>query len=232
MLQKEEVVNLIKSVTNEENKSKLQKYLDMIEAIDDIEWEKFAKENSLDTLEKLSLELEKRLSDNRSLKENAEENNYPFIMLNDLVSYGITGDTLHIHLIPPDVHNLLNRRGLVTAEMSLIDALEQIREIIKDKSEIKTVYAVSGIMQSLIARMFIGLNFDVKVLPMEEAKNDRELGVFYERFNRKNLDKLGRASMPREVLISGEWENKKEKRKETLQKMQDRLERRSTYEEP
>lgn len=59
MLQKEEVVNLIKSVANEENQSKLQKYLDMIEAIDDIEWEN-KKEKRKETLQKMQDKLEKR----------------------------------------------------------------------------------------------------------------------------------------------------------------------------
>lgn len=59
MLQKEEVVNLIKSVANEENQSKLQKYLDMIEAIDDIEWEN-KKEKRKETLQKMQAKLEKR----------------------------------------------------------------------------------------------------------------------------------------------------------------------------
>jgi hypothetical protein len=203
MLQKSEVLNLINTITNEQNKEKLQKYIDLVNSMDSNAWYKFCQEHELDTLDKLKNSLEEKL-------------NYPYILLNELISYEIDKETLIIHLFPKDAHSFLFGEGRIKAEKALIDALEQIQEMMRKDSSITKVYAASGIIQSLIAKMFVRLGFDVKVLPMDQAKEDDELGKFYEQFKNKS-DKLGRAQIERDKLLSPEWEELKKGRKKELE---------------
>jgi len=207
MLQKDEVLNLINGIINEQNKEKLQEYIDLVNSMDDATWEKFCQEHDFTSIDKLKSELEKKIN-------RMEEK---FIELNELISYGRSRTALHIHVIPSDVHSLLTKKGLLKAEGLLIDALEKIQDLMKEDESIANVYAVSNIIQSLVARMFIRLDFDVKVMSLEEAKDDHELGYFYETFKDSNLGKLGRAQISREKLLSQEWEELKEERKKELE---------------
>ena len=65
--------------------------------------------------------------------------------------------------------------------------------------------------------MFEGLGFDAKVLSLGQAKDDLELGFFYDNFKESNLGKLGRAQISKEKLLSPEWEELKEERKKELE---------------
>lgn len=215
MLQKAEVLNLINSIKNEQNEGKLQRYIDLVNSMDNDTFNKFILEHKLDSLERLKAELESRVN-------NTNEQTNSFIKLNELVSYGRSKKTIHIHVVPKDAHSFLTKEGRIKAENLLIDALEQIREMMKTDQTITNVYAVSDIIQSLIAKMFEGLGFDVKVLPLGRAKDDLELGFFYENFKDSNLGKLGRAQISRKKLLSLEWEEKKEERKKELEEKSNR----------
>ena len=145
------------------------------------------------------------------------QSRHKFTKLNDMVSFGVNGRTIHIHVVPKDLHDVLNREGLRQGELELIDALEKIKDMLKtDKryKHINKVFAVSSIIRKPISRLFTNLDFDVKTLKTEDAKNDVELKNFYSMF--KDGKYIGRAQLSREKLFSDEWSKLAEERKETL----------------
>lgn len=202
MVSKNEVLNYLLEL-KEKNKD-VEKYINLLNNISEDEWGDFADNHSLNNLNDVKNEINKRL-------ETPSQN---FTKLNDLVSFGRNDNTIHIHLVPTDAHFLLNRKGLKNAEMSLLDALEKIQDMMKDDKykDINNVYAVSGLIKRPIDRIFVKLGFDVKTMKIDDAKNDEELGVFYGRF--KDKKDLGRAKISREKLLSKEWNDMKKEIKE------------------
>lgn len=205
MVTKQKAIEILHSFINSQNEGEIQKYIDQITLMNDVQWEQFLAEKSLNSIEEVQKMAEKLL---------ASSNFFP---LNELISYGYNEHTLHIHVVPKDVKNLLSREGLKKAEIALIDALEKIQEMLKwdeSFSNVNQVYAVSGLIRKPISKVFEQLDFDVKSMPIEQAKEDEELSKFYEKFQDKKI--LGRAVLSREILLSLEWNKIKEERKKEL----------------
>jgi len=81
------------------------------------------------------------------IKHNSHSNN--FTPLNDMFSYGRTGNTLHIHLVPHDLRNTKSTLGEeqfnMLIENKLEDFLGKLQPIVKSDSTISGVFAVSPI---------------------------------------------------------------------------------------
>lgn len=81
------------------------------------------------------------------IKNNSRNNK--FIPLNDMFSYGRTGSTIHIHLVPKDLHNIKTSLGdeqfNMLIETKLEDFLGKLQSIVKSDSTISSVFAVSPI---------------------------------------------------------------------------------------
>lgn len=214
MISKEQVIEEIQKLANEENNDLVNNLLDKVKNMDEQELEKVLSEKKIRSLRQVKSFTKKKIKEE---KQRAGK----FIKLNDLVSHGINGKTVHIHVVPEDARFLLTREGKKQAELALIDATEKIKQLIKtDKkyAKIKNVYAVSNIVHGIVARWFKNIGYDVKTLPVEEAKKDKELKNFYDRF--KNGKKLGRANLDRKTLMSDEWEKLKNERKEAIENPQ------------
>lgn len=149
---------------------------------------------------------------------------HKFIDLNDTVSYWISWTTLHLHLIPKDISNTLkNPEELKKCELAFIDALEQIKEIMKKNRSLKVVYAVSPLVRknTKIGNLFEKYQFDVKSMSRKDAYNDDELSyfvkhIFTDEKNIKHTSKIWRAALPRNIFFSEERENMKTKNKNAL----------------
>ena len=172
-----------------------KEYATKVKYMTEDEWKAYSVKNNIKDIEdvKKIIEIKK------------EQNKDKFIKLNDLVGFGRTKNTIHIHLLPKDAKFLLTKIGRKEAQLLLIDSLEKIKEMLNEEQylNIYEIYAVSGIMKPPISTMFSELGFDVRVMKMEDAKKDRELGNFYERF--KDKKNLGRAKITKEKIISEEW---------------------------
>lgn len=96
MIRKEDAILVLQGLLNEENGNKINIYIERLREMSDDQWQELLKSksiNSVEQIEKIIDELTRR-----DVK----------IKLNDLISYGISGDTLHIHLVPSDLHNMLS----------------------------------------------------------------------------------------------------------------------------
>lgn len=209
-MNKTDAVRILESMKDEQNANGINTCIGRINAMNDEEWTKFVKVNDINSEEVLRAQA-------KSAINKKEQKAYEFKSLNDLISYGINDNTLHIHLIPKDAHGFLNRQGLIHAEQGLIDALEKIREMLKNNENLQNidnVCAVSGMIHGITARMFSGLGFNVNVIGMEQAKDRPELRKFYEMF--KDSSRLGIANISRQAILSEEWEKLKETRKDEL----------------
>ena len=142
---------------------------------------------------------------------------HKFIALNDVVSYWISRNTLHIHLIPRDISNILkDPEKLKECELAFIDALDKIKKIMEKNKSIKLVYAVSPLVRknTTIGNLFEKYQFDVKSMTRDEAVNDEELGyfvsnIFTDAKNKRHMTKIWRAALSRDKFFSDEWEEMK-----------------------
>lgn len=120
-----------------------------------------------------------------------------FVQLNNLVSYNIAGiskDTIALHVVPAQVTTSQIRNS----GSYLVDALEQLRTKLKegDFEEVETIFAVSDILKlKLLQGYFRDLGFDVK-----EGEE-----MFRRRFKNPY-----QASLPKDNLLSEDWEKRKE----------------------
>lgn len=221
-MNKTDTVRILESMKNEQNANRINTCINKINAMNDGEWTEFVKANGINSEEVLRAQV-------KSAINKKEQKTTEFKPLNDLISYGVDDTTLHIHLIPKDAHEFLNRQGLIHAEQGLIDALEKIKEMLKNNESLQNidnVCAVSGIIHGMSARMFRGLGFNVDVIEMEQAKDRPELRKFYEMF--KGSSRLGIANISKQALLSEEWEKLKETRKGELDRKRTILSHRSS----
>lgn len=214
-IKKEDAINAILTLKNMDNEHKINKYIKKIHGMSDEEWEVFLENSSIKTIDALYKKVEQLL-----IKENRNDN---MIILNSLIKYGYDGNTLHIHTVINDAHNMLSRKGLIDAKLKLIDALEKIQILLQENESlenIQKVYAISPILRKPIINIFEELDFDTKVLDAEKAKQDEEFKYFYSIFTKENnrvIKKLGRASISREKLLSKQWDELKDKQKSQIQ---------------
>ena len=121
-----------------------------------------------------------------------------FVQLNNLVSYNIAGiskDTIALHVVPTQVTTSQIRNS----GSYLVDALEQLRTKLKegDFEKVETIFAVSDILKlKLLQGYFRDLGFDVR-----EGEE-----MFRRRFKNPY-----QASLSRDMLLSEDWEELKEK---------------------
>lgn len=221
MISRQELLATLEELKTDKNYYEIQRYINSISSLDDDALVKKLEELGVTNKKQIKKFVKKDLKQakNKDKKQKFKE-------LNELVSYGVNGRAIVIHLVPKDIHSMLNSKGLKKGELALVDALEKIQRLIKEDKrfkKIEQVYAVSGIITRPITRIFDNLDFDVKVLPKEETKKDEELSKFYFLVEGKDEFKnLGRAQLSREKLFSPEWNELKAARKQGLEKAFDK----------
>ena len=130
-----------------------------------------------------------------------------FIPLNDMFSYGRTGNTIHIHLVPKDLHDLKN--SLSKEEFNkfignkLEDFLGKLQSIAKDDPSVKNIFAVSPIFFHEDWRKFHkDLGFD----PVKEILLDENDGMPHEQklmfLNMFKGKRVFYTNMPRDRFLS------------------------------
>ncbi len=112
------------------------------------------------------LEELKRQVDELATKTFKERQN-AHIPLNDIFSYGISGDTLHLHFIPSSIKDKFysNEKDEYIKHISsqLDDALIKSSSIIENNLNIKQIFAVSPLLRLSIAQnMFMEKGFEIK----------------------------------------------------------------------
>ena len=209
MISRRELLDILEDMKDEKNNAVISEYVDLVSFLDDKSLEQILRQRGIETKDD-AMEF---------IKTKTTRELHKFKPLNELISFGTNGRTLHIHVIPTSFQHMLSPRGIRKAELQLIDALEKIREILstdENYKHINNVFAVSNLITRPITGIFEKLGFDVKSMLTVQAPNDPELSKFYEMF--KNGKKLGRATISKEKMLSEEWDKCITARKEELQK--------------
>lgn len=124
--------------------------------------------------------------------KNDRNNQIGFIPINDVFSYGIENQTVHIH-IPYRIDKKIKEKGLkYTIEYineNLFDALQKLLEVSKKNTEIRKIFAVSPLLSQPIFRERL------EVLGFKTEPADKKFEKFFQ--NKKNLTQ---ASIPIERL--------------------------------
>lgn len=150
-----------------------------------------------------------------------------FIPLNDMFSYGRTGNTLHMHLVPTDLRNIKNELGAETFNKLIKNKLEdflcRLQPIIRDDESIEGLFAVSPIFfHSDFKNIHEEMGFDpIKEILIEDESSDmlyKQRIMFLQMFNKdeKSKRRVFYTNMSREKLLTTEFrrlENIKEKTK-------------------
>ena len=187
MISKETVISQLKSLINEYGKEKIESFVVEVNSINDDKWDEFVLQNGV--TEKNLIDIIKgRLGKPR------------FTALNDLINYGTSDETLHIHIAIDSVHHLTNRQGIQLANTKLIQALSKLREMLSERNDtnIKKIFAVSPILRiKFVQDMFRHLEFTVS-----QTNEEYLLSKF------PNAKSVWQAELPVDVLLSGEYDKK------------------------
>lgn len=140
-----------------------------------------------------------------------------FIPLNDMFSYGRSGNTLHMHLVPNDLRNTQNELGeekfseLIKSKLE--DFLYRLQPIVRDDESIEGLFAVSPIFfHDNWKNIHEEIGFDsIKEILLEDASSDmpyKQRLMFLQMFNKdgKNNRRVFYTNMSREKLLNTKFQ--------------------------
>lgn len=123
-MEKKDVKTILMSFRTSENDEMINKLLGKIDMMDDISLQNaVAKVGG--TEDAVRNFFEKKITERR----NNTEKHTP---INEMFSYGISGDCVHLHL-PTDLHQMISKKGISgtidTVNLYLLDAIEKNKDI-------------------------------------------------------------------------------------------------------
>lgn len=212
-MNKQEIRNILMSMRTQENDILINNLLGKIDIID---------EQSLQTaLEKVGNNeegvrkfFERKLSERN---HNQNEEKYP---INDMFTYGISGNCIHFHL-PGDLHQMLSEKGIsVTMDfvnLQLLDAIDKIKKL-RDNGFYRfqgkdSIYMISPILIGREMNFLDSMDFHTQSYRKKDLSNDKfiednpEAKLAIDIFGKdKNI---GTVSISFETISSQEWQDKK-----------------------
>ena len=135
-MKKQEIKNILMSMRTQENDTLINNLLGKIDMMDEKSFQT-ALEKVGNNEEGVRKFFESKLSERH---HNQSEEKFP---INDMFTYGISGNCIHLHL-PGDLHQMLAKKGLSgtinTVNLQLLDAIDKIKEYcIKKEYNIITI---------------------------------------------------------------------------------------------
>ena len=221
-MKKREIKNILMSMRTQENDSIINNVLGKIDLMDEkslqIALEKFG--NNEEGVRKF---FEGKLSEKHY---NQSEEKYP---INDMFTYGISENCIHLHL-PGDLHQMIYERGISgtmnTVNLQLLDAIDKIKQL-KDNGfyrfkEKNSIYMISPILIGREMKFLDSMGFQTQSYRKKNLSDDK----FIEEHPEAELvthifgkDKnVGIASISFETLSSKEWQDKKKRKVEEFAK--------------
>ena len=209
-MKKEYVIKVLIGLRKENNKKEIDK---LINKIDNMSYEELNilleqknifEDNIEEYLEKL---IEKTIV--------PEENSEKFISVNDWFCYGRTGDTIHVHITPPDLRGVKKELGdegfYKYFKDQLEDFLSRMQEVFLDDTSINTLFAVSPIFYNdNITWAFETLGFDklkeVDINNKDDNMSEEQKERFINMFNKgEKKKKVFYTKMSRDKFLSMEY---------------------------
>ena len=222
-MNKKEVKNILISMRTPENEIAVNHLLGQLDMKSDNEIEQITEklENSEENIrENLSKKIEE-------ISQSKNEEKHP---INDMFTYGISGNCIHLHL-PTDLHELMTKNGIsktiALVNLQLLDAIDKIKEMrdggfyrFKDKN---SIYMISPAVIKREIKFLEELDFTTHSYSKKQLNDDGfvqanpEAELATQIFGKgKNV---GTASIGFDVINSKEWQDKK---KEVIEKLKTR----------
>lgn len=206
-MKKKEIKNMLIEMRKMENEANVNYLLGKIDMMEEKEIEKITKKFENDT-SKIKELLISKLQEIRGRDENEK------IPINEMFTYGITGNCVHLHL-PADLHKNMNENGIkktiALVNLYMLDAIERLKEMknngyykFKDKDNI---YMISPAMIKSEMKILEDLGFDTRYYKKNDLQNqefiskndeaalakmtfgsDRNVGVASITFDKSNTD--------------------------------------------
>ncbi len=219
-MNKQEIKNILMSMRTQENDTLINNLLGKIDIID---------EKSLQTaLEKVGNNeegvrkfFESKLSERH---HNQSEEKYP---INDMFTYGISGDCIHLHL-PDDLHQMISEIGISatidTVNLQLLDAIDKIRQL-RDNEFYRfqrkdSIYMISPILIGREMKFLDSIDFHTHSYRKKDLSNDKFIEEHPEAKLATHIfgkDKnVGAASISFKTISSKEWQDKKRQKVQEL----------------
>ena len=212
-MKKQEIKNILMSMRTQENDTLINNLLGKIDMMDEKSFQT-ALEKVGNNEEGVRKFFESKLSERH---HNQSEEKFP---INDMFTYGISGNCIHLHL-PGDLHQMLAKKGLSgtinTVNLQLLDAIDKIKQL-RDNGFYRfqgkdSIYMISPILIGREMKFLDSMDFQTQLYKKTDLNNDE----FIEEHPGAKLatqifgkDKnVGTASIKFETISSKEWQEKK-----------------------
>lgn len=218
---KSEVKKLVMSMRTQENEAIINHLLGKIDMMEEKEIEQICTQlgNNESNIRKF---LEEKISKKQT---NQKDEKFP---INDLFTYGISGNCIHLHL-PVDLHRSLSENGvsktIALINLYLLDAIDRIKQL-KDEGfyrfvDKESIYMISPAMIKSEMKFLEGLDFTThsyKKKQLEDEKFVQETPEAQLAIHILGKDKnIGTASIGFDTINSAEWQEKKQRTKKELE---------------
>ncbi len=218
-MKKIEVKNILFSMRTTDNEEIVNNLLGKIDLLSEENFQAMLKQIG-DNEENIRNYFQRRLS----LKQEQHE---PHTQINKMFSYGVSGDTIHLHM-PIDLHEMFAKIGISktinTVNLYLLDAIERIRKMqaegFEKFSAKNSIYMISPILNKRELEFLKVLDFNTKTFKKQELQDEQFVSGHPEaqlaiRIFGKNRN-VGTAIIGLDVVNSKEWQLKKAKQIQML----------------
>ena len=212
-MKKQEIKNILMSMRTQENDTLINNLLGKIDMMDEKSFQT-ALEKVGNNEEGVRKFFESKLSERH---HNQSEEKFP---INDMFTYGISGNCIHLHL-PGDLHQMLAKKGLSgtinTVNLQLLDAIDKIKQL-RDNGFYRfqgkdSIHMISPILIGREMKFLDSMDFQTQLYRKKDLNDDK----FIEEHTEARLatqifgkDKnVGTASIKFETISSKEWQEKK-----------------------
>ena len=212
-MKKQEIKNILMSMRTQENDTLINNLLGKIDMMDEKSFQT-ALEKVGNNEEGVRKFFESKLSERH---HNQSEEKF---QINDMFTYGISGNCIHLHL-PGDLHQMLAKKGLSgtinTVNLQLLDAIDKIKQL-RDNGFYRfqgkdSIYMISPILIGREMKFLDSMDFQTQLYRKKDLNDDK----FIEEHTEARLatqifgkDKnVGTASIKFETISSKEWQEKK-----------------------
>ena len=212
-MKKQEIKNILMSMRTQENDTLINNLLGKIDMMDEKSFQT-ALEKVGNNEEGVRKFFESKLSERN---HNQSEEKFP---INDMFTYGISRNCIHLHL-PGNLHQMLAKKGLSgtinTVNLQLLDAIDKIKQL-RDNGFYRfqgkdSIYMISPILIGREMKFLDSMDFQTQSYRKKDLNDDK----FIEEHTEARLatqifgkDKnVGTASIKFETISSKEWQEKK-----------------------
>ena len=220
-MNKSEIKEILMSMRTTENESKVNNLLGKIDIIEDSKLEAMISQigdNETDIRDYLQKKLEDK-------KEYGSKEHIP---INDMFTYGVTGNCIHLHM-PVDLHDMIKENGISRTidivNLQLLDAIERVRIMQNDGyykfQEMESLYMISPILGLKERKFLNNLDFKTKSYNVKELKDEKFVSEHPEaqlatRIFGKDQN-VGTAIIGLDVVNTEEWQEKRKAQVKALE---------------